>query len=138
MRSKRLVLLVFLCYGLMVGCAYAQTTSITYSKLHYSRVEIAANPTKTQVTLTVYYKDPAAKTFLSYEGSDYTDKITYLVSVPVQTVNINTATMLVSPLKGDALSLYVAVYWAKSSMDAPMLCISVKPIPVNWYVVETP
>ena len=135
---KRAALLIVLAYALLVGSAYAQTTAVSYTKLHYSRVEVLPSKDKLSVTLTVYYKDPAAKTFLSYEGSDYTDKITYLVSVPVQTVNINTATMLVSPLKGDALSLYVAVYWSKASMDAPMLCISVKPIPVNWYVVETP
>lgn len=134
---KRAALLMIVAYALLVGSAYAQTSAVSYTKLHYSRVEIEPSKDKLSVTLTVYYKDPTAKAFLRYEGSDYTDKITYLFSVPIQTVNVNRATVLVSPLKGDTLDLYVAVYWAKSTMEGPMLCISVEPIPVNWYVTET-
>lgn len=134
---KRAALLIVLAYALLVGSAYAQTTAVSYTKLHYSRVEVLPSKDKLSVTLTVYYKDPSAKAFLTYLGSDYTDKITYLVAVPIQTVNINRQVLLLSPLKGDTLNLYFAVYWSKASMDAPMLCISVEPIAVNWYVIET-
>jgi len=135
----RRVLLVLLLFALLaLGGVYAQT-AVTHRKLHFSSAELSLNADKTLVTLTVYFKDPAVKdsdsTMLSREGSRYTETMTRTWDVPKQlkVLDFNRLVTLSSAVSGSSLELYVAVYWERDTMDQPALCISVEPIPVDWW-----
>ena len=109
-----------------------------YELLHFSRCDISLNPQKTAVTLTVWFHKSIEEAPYEEDGSHYTEKISRTWNVPkqLQIFNYNQRSQVLSTLSGDGLDIYVAVYWERATMDQPMLCMSVEPIPSDWWVTS--
>ena len=123
--------------GLVVGSTGADVAK-TYSKLYYSRVEVGVNKEGTEITLTLYVKNPEVDdrsvSMLSKEGSVYTETVTYKVAVSPLTATFEDNKATVINGFDVNLNLYVAIYWDRKA--APMVCISVEPIAEGWWRVE--